>query len=126
MKNRLDGNWGETMAADHLSASGYDVLIRNYQPLDVHGRPMCEADIVAQRGELLVFVEVRSRSTDVFGDPEETVTNAKRRRIVRAALFYLTANEIHDRPVRFDVISVVRGPSETRLQHFEDAFDAGM
>jgi putative endonuclease len=102
------------------------VLVRNYQPLDAEGRPMAEADIVAERGELLVFVEVRSRSTDVFGDPEETITKAKRRRIVRAALFFLTENQIHERPVRFDVISVVHSPSETRVQHFEDAFDAGM
>ena len=114
------GDWGEALVADHLTAHGYAVLARNYE---------CtwgEVDLIAEKGELLVFVEVKTRATDVFGDPEEVVTPRKRWRVVRAALHFLTRHQIHDRVVRFDVASVVGRPGGAMIQLFEDAFDAGM
>jgi putative endonuclease len=114
------GDWGEALVADHLGAQGYSVLARNYE---------CsrgEVDLIAERGEVLAFVEVKTRATDIFGDPEEVVTRGKRWRIVRAALHFLTRHQIHDRVVRFDVVAVVGRPGAASIHHFEDAFDAGI
>jgi putative endonuclease len=126
MKDKLDGYRGEDAAAAHLESMGYVLRERNYSSYDEYGRALWEVDIIAERGDVLAFVEVRSRATDVFGDPEETVTTAKQRRIVRAALHFLTRHQIHDRDVRFDVISIVATPAGMQLHHLEDAFDAGL
>lgn len=127
MAERTSGDWGEDVAADHLARLGYEVRARNFQTRgrDEFGYAQGEVDIVAERGDVLVFVEVRARRTAVFGGPEETITAAKRRRVVHAALAWLTHHQIHDRAVRFDVISVVKGATGTTVQHLEDAFDAG-
>jgi putative endonuclease len=81
-------------------------------------------DLVAERGDLLIFVEVRTRATAAFGAPEETVGFAKRRRIVAAARDYLARWRGPERGARFDVVAVVDGPNGPRLTHFENAFDA--
>ncbi len=127
MKPKIAGAEGEGIAAAHLQRLGYELLERNYQTkmLDEFDRPTGEADIIAERGEVLVFAEVRTRATVVFGHPEETVTRPKRTRIVNAAIDYLTRHQIHDRAVRFDVISVLRRGENFSVQHLEDAFDAG-
>ncbi len=127
MKDKVLGSWGEAVAEEHLRGRGYDILEKNYRTraLDEFERPLGEADLVAERDGILVFAEVRSRRTRAFGAPEETVTGVKRRRIVHAAEDYLTRNQIHDRMVRFDVIAVTKGAAVTRVEHIEDAFDAG-
>jgi putative endonuclease len=80
-----------------------------------------EIDVIARKGDLLVFVEVRSRKDSAFGAPEETVGAAKRRRIVRAARHYLSAIPAASwREARFDVIAI----EGDTLRHHPGAFDA--
>ena len=112
------GDLGEKAAEDLLAANGYRIVARN------HRCPRGEVDLVAEQGELLVFVEVRTRASSAFGGPEETVNVRKQQRIVAAAMDYLAHRRGPRRGIRFDVVAVTDGPKAT-VQHFENAFDAG-
>ncbi|MFN3652825.1 MAG: YraN family protein [Armatimonadota bacterium] len=99
------GRLGENAAAEELERRGYRILTRNY-----HCRGG-EADLVAEEGEALVFVEVKARATLRHGLPQEAVGWTKQQRLGRAAVHYLHAHRetpgLEDRPVRFDVVEVV-------------------
>ena len=112
------GALGEEAAAGFLRAGGYRIVARN------HRCRLGEVDIVAEKGELLVFVEVRTRATAVFGRPEETVDPRKQRRVIAAARDYLARRRGPAKAARFDVIAVLDGPQGPALTHFENAFDA--
>jgi putative endonuclease len=118
MDRKQLGDAGEQAAVEMLERSGYRVVARNFRC------PQGEVDVVAERGDLLCFVEVRTRSTAAWGDPSHTVSWAKQRKVTRAALQYLFTHgaAARDRMIRFDVVSVV-GAS---VEHIPDAFDAGM
>jgi putative endonuclease len=118
-RSKLGGDAEEQCAA-WLERAGYRVRERNW--LVREG----ELDIVAERDDLLCFVEVRMRSSATFGDPSLTVTREKQRRVVRAALRYLQRRPAARRMVRFDVMTVLgRGPDAV-IEHLPGAFDAGM
>ena len=79
-----------------------------------------------EHGGELVFVEVKARTGLGYGRPEEAVTEAKQRQIVRAAQAYLYERRLEGSPCRFDVVSVVlRGGAEPEVEHFRDAFRIG-
>ena len=113
------GALGEDAAADLLRSGGYRIVTRN------HRCARGEIDLIAEKGELLVFVEVRTRATAAFGGPEETVNQRKQRRVIAAARDYLAQRRGPAKAARFDVIAVVDGPDGPALTHFENAFDAG-
>lgn len=114
------GGEAEEAAVAHLVARGYRVRARNFSCR--HG----ELDVVAEQPGMVCFVEVRMRSTAAWGDPSHTITRAKQRRIVKAALHYLFQHDLSDRMIRFDVVSVIgRGP-RAQVEHIPAAFDAGM
>lgn len=102
-KRKLLGSEGEQRAARYLEQQGYRILERNYQA-------SCgEIDLIAlDRGEL-VFVEVKTRSTDAYGSPELAVTPRKQQRMIRAALGYVKHRGMHQVPCRFDVVAVRTG-----------------
>ena len=114
------GDEGEEAAVRFLEAQGYRIRARNYTCR--HG----ELDVVAEREDTLCFVEVRMRSTAVWGDPSQTVSFTKQRRVVRTALHYLGAHGVRGRMLRFDVISVVGRGEGATVEHLPGAFDAGM
>ena len=114
------GDEGEEAAVRFLEARGYRVRERNYSCR--HG----ELDVVAEHGDTVCFVEVRMRSTAVWGDPAHTVSFAKQRRVVKSALHYLLTQRLRDRMIRFDVISVVGRGERATVEHLPGAFDAGM
>jgi putative endonuclease len=114
------GEHAEEQCAEYLQRAGYRVRERNW--LVREG----ELDIVAERGELLCFVEVRMRSSAVFGDPSLTVTREKQRRVVRAALRYLQRWPAPRRMIRFDVMTVLGRGKDAVIEHLPGAFDAGM
>jgi putative endonuclease len=112
------GALGEEAAAELLRKAGYRIVARN------HRCSRGEVDVIAEKGDLLVFVEVRTRATAAFGGPEETVGTRKQRRVVAAARDYLAQRRGPPKAARFDVIAVVDGPAGPALTHFENAFDA--
>ncbi|ATB33392.1 YraN family protein [Melittangium boletus] len=114
------GDEGEEAAVCFLVSQGYRIRARNYACR--HG----ELDVVAERGDVLCFVEVRMRSTAAWGDPSQTVSFAKQRRVVKTALHYLGTHGVRDRMLRFDVISVVGRGERATVEHLPGAFDAGM
>lgn len=113
----LMGEAAERSAEELLEKKGYRILTRNYRCR--HG----EIDIVAEDNDVLVFVEVRSRRTDQFGDPLETVDIVKQTRITRTARHYLSTQKKPDRSVRFDVIGIVNEPS-IRVTLVRGAFES--
>ena len=94
------GNVGEEMAMRELGRRGYVVRERNWRCAEG------ELDIVAERDNKLVFVEVRTRRGDRFGTPEESITLAKRAHLIAAAQAYLEAHSLQDRDWRIDVVAV--------------------
>jgi putative endonuclease len=112
----LLGQAGEDAAAAHLLTQGYTIARRNYR------YRRAEVDLIARRGEdLLVFVEVKARSSAQFGHAEEFVTERKRQ------LFRLAAEQYQEETnwqgdIRFDIIALLRTADGFRLEHFEDAF----
>lgn len=119
MRPRLRlGALGEDAAVALLRSGGYRIVARN------HRCPRGEIDVIAEKGDLLVFVEVRTRATSAFGGPEETVGARKQRRVIAAARDYLARRRGPAKAARFDVIAVIDGPRGPSLTHFENAFDA--
>lgn len=113
------GDEAEERACRFLEGAGFTIVERNWRG---NGG---EADIVARKGDLLVFVEVRSRDDSAFGTPEESVDLAKRRRIVRAARHYLsTIPAASWREARFDVVAIEGKGDAAVLRHYPGAFDA--
>ncbi len=109
---------GESFAAAHLKARGYQILAQNYRS----GRG--EIDIVAQDGDCIVFVEVKTRRSLKFGLPQAAVTTQKQRQISKIALGYLRAHNRFDAPCRFDVIAIHLSPQLEllKLEQIENAF----
>ena len=109
------GIWGEQYAADYLLRNGYEILERNWF------FNKAEIDIIARHGEQLVIVEVKTRNSDFFGDPQEFVKPSKIKLLVKAANEYIISNDL-DIETRFDVIAVLKNSKQQALEHFENAF----
>ena len=122
-KNMTDylqlGEWGESLAAAFLKEKGYLILETNWR----HQR--AEVDIIAMDGEILVFVEVKTRSSDYFGPPEIFVTPRKEQLLIRAAHAYMKQID-HHWEIRFDIVSILsRSREDYRIEHLPDAFWPG-
>jgi len=111
------GKLGEDIAAGHLTGAGYEILERNFRC------PLGEIDIVARDRETLVFVEVRSRRTDSYGSPLESVGFAKQKKLSLVAAYYLNRHDLHLMKARFDVVAVKLRPSRPEVELVRDAFD---
>jgi putative endonuclease len=115
---RERGRAAEDVAAAWLARRGYTVLARN------HATPRGEVDLVCREGEVLCFVEVRSRSSGAWGSPEETVTRRKALRVVAAATDWALRHGGLEQPMRFDVVAVRTGAGDPQVELFRGAFDA--
>jgi putative endonuclease len=115
-KKRGDG--AEQLVVEHLERTGFVVIGRNVTFRDG------ELDIVAMKGEVLAFVEVRMRMSHRFGHPAETISRSKRQKIIRAALRFLQRHNLFQRVIRFDVATVTGIGSDAALEYLSDAFDA--
>ncbi len=115
---RDTGLRGEDIAARHLTAKGYRILSRNYRG----GR--CELDIIAEKGDTIVFCEVKTARTDRFGPSFTWVTPGKIRHIARAARDYILSHNITGRSFRFDIIGLDAGENGFEVTHIENAFYA--
>ncbi len=109
------GKQGEAEAARFLQEKGYEVMARNFR------YQHAEIDLVVKKGKLLVFVEVKTRTNLSFGNPEEFVSYAKAKLVMKAAEHYIfTHNWLFD--VRFDIVAVSITGTQLRVNHVEDAF----
>lgn len=124
MSTKTIGDRGEAAAAAHLEARGYTILDRNYR------FERNEVDLVCFKpaappsvGGEIVFVEVKTRSGTGFGEPEDAITEEKKKRLFRAAEAYLHERRLEGSPCRFDVMSVhARPDGDFDIEHFENAF----
>ena len=115
MNEKLDkGKRGEEYAADFLARKGYTIVDRNFTSLN------SEIDLIVEKEDTVVFVEVRIKANADYGYPEETLTRNKMNAIKRGAARYLW-NRPKPPKVRFDMISIVEKPV-FEIVHFEDAF----
>lgn len=115
---RALGQEGEARAAEHLERAGYRIVARNVRADGV------ELDLVARRGRLVVFAEVKTRRSRRQGGPEEAVDERKQARLVRGARAWLAAHGGAGARARFDVIAVEPGPEGLAVRHWPGAFDA--
>ncbi len=111
------GKYGERQALRFLKRRGWRIVARNYIC------PLGELDLIVDNGEVLAFVEVKTRTHDRDADPEENVDRAKRRQIERVATYWLRAHQLPERAYRFDVVTVVlNGRPTPHIRHIEEAF----
>jgi putative endonuclease len=111
------GHWGEGIAEQYLQEKGFDILYRNYQI----GR--LELDLVARQSpNLLIIVEVKTRTSDLWQDPLAAVDQKKQRHLIRAGHRLAQRLKTPNLSIRFDLISVVGRPSNYQISHIEDAF----
>ena len=116
--SRDRGREAEALAERFLAGLGYRTLARN------HATRRGEVDLVCLDGEVICFVEVRSRTGGAQGSPLETVGPAKARRVVAAATDWATRNGALERPLRFDVVGVLLDGEAPRFELVRGAFDA--
>jgi len=106
---------GEDLAVNFLKSKNYIILERNWR---INHK---EIDIIAKKDNTIVLVEVKSRSTLAFGEPEEAVGIKKQKLLIDAAEAYLIQNNI-DLDVQFDIISIVKIKNNYEIKHIESAF----
>lgn len=110
------GKWGENLAEEYLIAQGYAITERNWR------LGHFEIDIIAMKGNRIIFVEVKTRA-DKSIDPTEAIDEKKIRRTVRSANAYITSYNIPHEP-QFDIIAISGTPEDFELRHIPDAFMA--
>ena len=117
-RSKRFGAWGEDAAASYLTENGFRLLERNYRTK--YG----ELDLIAEEGETLVFLEVKARHGLSYGSPKAAVDARKQEHLRQAALLYLQEHtELAERPLRFDVISIVKeNGKRAQLEHIRAAF----
>ncbi|MEI6631461.1 MAG: YraN family protein [bacterium] len=117
-KNIYLGKSGEEKAFQFLEKNGYKVLFRNYK------NRLGEIDIIAKERGTYCFIEVKTRSSDRFGLPQEALSGAKKRKLTQLAVAFLKEKKLLDQKARFDVVAILAGPGgsiETEL--IQDAFE---
>ncbi len=119
MDRRELGRWGEDAALRYLNDQGYQLLARNWRTREG------EIDLVMEQDLVIVFVEVKTRNTDLFGSPEDGITVGKQKRLRKTCLAFLQANGYEDRDWRIDVVAIEaeRLGEITRLDHYENAVE---
>ena len=109
------GEQGEQIAQNYLTDLGYIILERNWR------FQKAEVDIIAKEDNFLVFVEVKCRSTDTFGEPQTFISEKKQSLLKDAAEGYVEQKSM-DNEIRFDVIGIILSRQKTKIEHFKDAF----
>ncbi len=109
------GAKGEQIALSFLEKLNYKIIASNWK------EKKYEIDIIAVDNNEIVFVEVKTRSSEEFGNPEEAVTLKKQQHLIEGADHYIQKNEI-DLDCRFDVISIIQNKNDNKLNHIKSAF----
>ena len=109
------GKKGEEIAVDFLIKKGYRIREKNWRYLKA------EVDIIVQKDNTLIAVEVKTRTSDYFGDPQDFITKKKIKLLVMAMNEYVISRDL-DVEVRFDIVAILKNKKETKIEHLEDAF----
>ena len=109
------GDKGEQLAIDFLIKNDYKILEKNYRYLKA------EVDIIAQKENTLAVIEVKTRSSDYFGNPQDFV-NPKKIKLMLSAIDNYVVEKDLDVEVRFDIIAIIHQQNNTKIEHLEDAF----
>jgi putative endonuclease len=115
MKRKL-GIKGEEMATVYLVKNGYQIITRNYYTR--YG----ELDIICEKNNTIIFVEVKTRTSTRYGLPQEAVTNQKKAHLKKAAMIYLNSLNKRYREIRFDVIAILITGVNNEINHIIEAF----
>lgn len=111
MHNKKLGAAGEKKARSYLRLYGWKILEKNYK------NPFGEVDIIAQKGDVIAFIEVKTRLSENYGTPSQAVNERRKTRYIMGAKYYFINKEI-DCTVRFDIIEILNG----KINHIENAF----
>ena len=111
------GKQGEALAVEFLEKNGYRVLENNFRCR--YG----ELDIVAIDGEIIAFVEVKTKTNNRFGPPKLAVDLRKQRQLSKTAMMYLTQKRLNDCPARFDVVGISIMEDKTEVELIRNAFE---
>ena len=113
------GALAEEAAARFLESTGYTILARNYE------LRVGEVDIIAERGTAIAFIEVKSRQSTAIALPRENVNKKKQSKIARAAVGYVSINNVRNKDLRFDIIEVYldHNGEPKKIEHLEHAFE---
>ena len=114
LHNKL-GRLGENIAKDFLKQKGFIIIALNWRHLHY------EIDIIARHQNILVFVEVKTRSTFKYGFPDESIDLKKENRLREAAEIYIEQKDLHNE-IRFDIVSIVKNNFEEKVYNITDAF----
>ncbi len=109
------GKKGEELAIEYLIKKGYLVLEKNYR------FQKAEVDIIAEKNDLLICVEVKTRSDNYFGNPQDFVNQKKVKLLVSAMNNYITEKDL-DLEIRFDIIAIIKSKENFEIQHIKNAF----
>jgi putative endonuclease len=109
------GKKAEDYACEYLIKKKYQILQRNYR------FKKSEVDIIAKHRETLIIVEVKARSSNYFGNPQDFIGKKKIQLLVEAVNNYITINNL-DIEVRFDIVSILKNNDDFLVEHLEDAF----
>lgn len=111
------GRKSESIAADRLKKQGYSILELNYRT------KLGEIDIIAKDKDTIVFIEVKARKSNSFGNPKFAVTYKKQKKISMVALYYLKSTKQSNSKARFDVVSIIFGKGSLGLEIIKNAFE---
>jgi putative endonuclease len=119
LSRREVGRLGENLAAGYLKNNGYNIIETNYRC------PRGEIDIIAQDGDCIVFTEVRTKTGNGFGTPEESVTSTKKKHLIDSAYTYLEEKDKHQADWRIDFIAVELDTNNKplRIEQYKNAVE---
>jgi putative endonuclease len=109
------GKKGEQLAVNYLQENNYKIVERNYR------FDKAEVDIIAKKKDILAIIEVKTRSSTEFGNPQDFVKPKQIQRLVKAVDEYVTVNDL-DLEIRFDIIAIVKEKNNYTIEHLKDAF----
>jgi putative endonuclease len=109
------GKKGEQLAIHFLLKNGYEILEKNYRYLKA------EIDIIAKKQETIIAIEVKTRTSNYFGNPQDFINPKKIKLLVSAMDYYVVHNDL-DAEVQFDIIAIITNAKGTKIEHLEDAF----
>ena len=118
--NKDLGSFGEALARDYLISKGYKILNMNFR------NKFGEIDIICKKNNLLIFCEIKSRYSNSFGSPIESITCYKQKQIIKLSELYLISKKYYNFNVRYDIIEVIFNTitSSHIINHVQDAFRA--